>query len=456
VNRTGDSPSESDDSWPRRRGSVKGVAAALFVSQALAVCVSPLVARALGAAERGELALVVAMNDASTTFFNVGVASAVGYFALRGGRSDDRSLTAAAWRFSLLLTPFSVGLSAMILWADLGQLHTEALVILAVSVAVSPLVNTMGLVYRQLLLARRDLAGMRNVTLLVSLARTMGLAVAVISGEAALLVALVASVMAEYLGSMYARRRLHLARTASRFSAMQLLRFGVKAAPGSLANFANARLDQLIIVAMVDTRALGVYAVAVAVNTIPLQLGSALAYGAFGSGAIGDASREPYAAAIRRSTVVAMLACVATAIGTIALLEPAYGNAFSGSVSPALLLLPGTFAFAVFLTQQQVSVAIGHPGMESVAQSVSLLLTIPGLLLLVPAFSIEAAAVVSSVACVVRVLVMAFLLRRAGVSRCLPKVADAKAVVKKLSGLLPRKRRQRSLVWVSRQSRRDA
>lgn len=423
---------------PVASGSIRGVAVALLLSQGLAICVSPLVARHLGAALRGQLALVVALNDASTTLFNAGIASAVGYFALNRDSKDDRALVAGAWRISWLLLPLSLVMGGYIAVAGPSSLDSAARISCALVVAVTPLVNNPGLVYRQLLLARRDLRGMRNVTLLVSLTRTIGLACSIGAGRSSLVVAIIASVGAEYVGTIYARRRIRLDGDARPVSMIAIVTFGLKALPGSLANFANARLDQLVIAPFVGVRDLGLYAVAVALNSIPLQLGSAISYRAFGVGE-GDGF-ERYETEIRRSTVVAIGGCCMTAVAVFSLLVPVYGREYGGSLMPALLLLPGTAAFALFLTQQQVSVAIGRPGMESVAQGAAILLTAVGLVLVVPRSGIAGAAMVSTVAYIFRAIVMDVLLRKRGLGRMSPRLQD---VVQLSTALLGRGARVR-------------
>ena len=60
-----------------------------------------------------------------------------------------------------------------------------------------------------------------------------------------------------------------------------LLGYGLRSLPGTLSNLATNRLDQVLIAPMLGTRALGLYAVAVGITFVPVQVGAGLAFAAF-------------------------------------------------------------------------------------------------------------------------------------------------------------------------------
>jgi O-antigen/teichoic acid export membrane protein len=159
---------------------------------------------------------------------------------------------------------------------------------------------------------------------------------------------------------------------------------------------ANHRLDQLLMIPLVPARELGLYAVAVTVAALSTVLSSQIVTVVLPRIAGGDHDLLP-------PTMRVLLLTVATtqiglAIGTLLLLVPVFGESFTDARALVFVLLPGWLAYSGVSTLSQSLAATGRPGAPSVGELVSLAITMPGLLLLLPSMGAMGAAVVTLVA----------------------------------------------------------
>jgi O-antigen/teichoic acid export membrane protein len=182
---------------------------------------------------------------------------------------------------------------------------------------------------------------------------------------------------------------------------------------------------------MLGTRALGIYAVAVGVTFVPVQIGAGLAYASFRRVRPSDRPGPdgPAATLLRRAWLLVTAACALTGIAIAVGLELVYGHDFSSAVAPALLLLPASLFLGLHLVATQVANALEAPEDGSIGQVVGVVVTVVGLIVALPDQGIEGAAVVSSVAAAVRYLVTVGLLRRRGVWGTLPGLRDVRSLV---------------------------
>lgn len=180
----------------------------------------------------------------------------------------------------------------------------------------------------------------------------------------------------------------------------EALRFGIRAWPGSLASFANYRIDQWILVAIKGVATLGIYAVAVNVSEILLYIPSAASTALTPTltGEDRDVQREALLRAMRSVTLVTLVAVLCAAVLAPPLIPLVFGAAFSASVVPFLLLLPGAFGWTAVSLTSAALVARNAPGRSSIGISVSLITGVVLDLLLMPPFGASGAAAASSAA----------------------------------------------------------
>lgn len=411
-----------------------GLAVGNYAAQAITLITGPLLARALGPTGRGTLAAVSVWDEASTRLFNVGIPEAIGYYA-KEGLETPGALLGSARRFGVIMFPLSLA-TATLVWAyALNDLPDGPRAVAFVLIAMSPLVGTWGMACRALLASRRDLRGLTRLTVIMNSVNLVVLGSAAALGALTVTVAAASYALGRLSTYLYAWRRASV-RVEGRAPFRPLLSFGLRAVPGGLSDLANNRLDQLLIAPFLGLHALGLYAVAVGVNFIPIQLGLAMATGAFGSVRKDDPrGRDGNAAAIlRRTWLVAVLAALAVAVTIPFALPLVYGRRFQPSVLPALILCPGTVFYTVNLVARQISIALGAPEHSSKGQVVALVATGVGLPIVLPRYGIAGAAAVSSFAYFLRLAVTLFLLRwREGLRGISPGWSDMREVLRILA-----------------------
>jgi O-antigen/teichoic acid export membrane protein len=193
------------------------------------------------------------------------------------------------------------------------------------------------------------------------------------------------------------------------------LSYGGRVAIGSAADSVAGRFDQALMVAMVPSADLGLYAVAVTAAGVSGSLASSLSLALFP-----ELRRERSAEAQRRRTGRALLAVLLTSTGVAAVLALAgpwllgflFGNSFADAATPLRLLLLGQIANDTTGPLTTRLLAAGRPGAASQASAAAGVVTVAGLALLVPSLGINGAAVTTTVSYLAKLGVCAFAVRR--------------------------------------------
>jgi O-antigen/teichoic acid export membrane protein len=177
-----------------------------------------------------------------------------------------------------------------------------------------------------------------------------------------------------------------------------LLRFGLPSVLTTVPQTINLRLDQLMIVALLPARYLGLYVVAVAWSGAITP-----ALSAIGSVLFPHISAEPDQDRKTRALVTALQG--ATVIGvvvTVVLLAVApfgipfvYGSRFEGAVVPALVLVPAGGVLAWAGVAEEGLRGFGRPGLVLVAEGVGAVMTVATLPVLLHFLGILGAALAS-------------------------------------------------------------
>jgi len=174
------------------------------------------------------------------------------------------------------------------------------------------------------------------------------------------------------------------------------LSFGSRASVGVIATMANQRLDQLLMVPLVPPRQLGLYAVAVTIASLSAVLASQIVTVVLPRISAGEA--HLLAQATRYVVFVTAANGVLIAIGTWLFLVPFFGADFAGARPLVYVLVIGYVFLAGLSTLSQGLPAVGRPGAPSVGETISLAITVPGLIVLLPTMGAMGAALVSVVA----------------------------------------------------------
>jgi O-antigen/teichoic acid export membrane protein len=422
------SPSPADRS-ARHRGSIAGLTLAITLAGPLGLITGPIVARALGAAGRGEVATATVYGNLAWIVLGLGLPWAVGQ-RVAVEPSSVRPALGSAVRFSLLLAPVAAVAGLLLVVGPLSHLGDAAAAGTFVLVAVAPL-NVFSNCQQSILVGEGALGAMsvlRAVPIVLSAVAIVAVAVAGWLGVGTYLIVTIAAGLLVNAATWW-----YLREPPRGLLPMQpLLSFGLRSAGGQLASFSNRFVDQALLALVVSTRQLGVYAVAATVSSVPLGFGQAIAARSFGEVAKApeDQRAETATRYLRLALVVGGAAAAAIAVAVPIGLPLLFGRQFRGAVVPTLLLLPGTATLAAGLTGVRVLNAMGRPGRATVAEIGGLAVTLPGLAVAVPLFGIRGAALVSTAAYWTRLGVMLRSLRREGVASIRPGSSDVRDAVR--------------------------
>jgi O-antigen/teichoic acid export membrane protein len=180
--------------------------------------------------------------------------------------------------------------------------------------------------------------------------------------------------------------------------------FGARAWVGTTADLANIRLDQLLMVTLVSSHELGLYAVAVSIGGFAWVMTEGMAPPLLARISAGEVGLAPRA--LRAGLSVIGLLTVLAAIATPLLLTVLFGSEFTDARDPSWILLAAGIPFAGTVILTQTLNGVGRPGLPAIGQAVALMITVPGLLLLLPPMGAVGAAVVSLIAYTANLMVL--------------------------------------------------
>ncbi len=176
--------------------------------------------------------------------------------------------------------------------------------------------------------------------------------------------------------------------------------FGLRGQAGNLMQLLNYRLDQYLVLALVNAAGVGIYAVGVQLSQSIWFLANAVATVLIPRLAAADSEDAARITPMLCRNTLLVSALAATAIGAVSpLFVPVvFGDDFSDSVRPLLWLLPGTVALSGSKILAGYIFSQGRPGLNSLITIGSLVVTIVADLALIPPFGVSGAAVASSLA----------------------------------------------------------
>ena len=178
-----------------------------------------------------------------------------------------------------------------------------------------------------------------------------------------------------------------------------ICRYGLRGQVGGMLSLINLRLDVVILGALVGPGTLGVYAVASKYAELLRLPGLAITYVLYPRLAVRDrvAAGRDVAALLPRAFFMTALAAIPLA-AAVPLLPLVYGPAFAAAMVPACILLFGLVGEGVAGLVSAYLYGVGRPGANSIALSVSVVVTIGLDLALIPHFHVIGAAVASAAA----------------------------------------------------------
>jgi O-antigen/teichoic acid export membrane protein len=393
---------------------------------ALGLITGPIVAHAFGPTGRGELAAVIVPSAVLTWILAFGMPLAASFYL--GGRSESEVLWTAT-AFGLVVgAPL-----ALVLWfvgpAYLSE-HSPTTILWA-RVFIVALPFSVGIQAALEVLRRRSAGPTWNAWRAAPFAVTaVGLVVLALTGRLTLASAFAVSLAGNIAPGLLLGSRLWASRPPRPSWATFRLMFPYawRTATASSANSLTARLDQVVLAGAVAPAQLGLYAVAVTASSASNPLTAGISLALFGN-LREDVEAGRRSARFRRSVIATALVSCTTAviIGLLAplLLRVAFGEGFAAATTPLRILLAGQVALDLVNAVSTGLYAEGRPGEASRAAVLGGLVTVGGLIALVPRWGITGAAAVTTAATTSQLLYLALRLRSARWSATAPSTTSS-------------------------------
>jgi O-antigen/teichoic acid export membrane protein len=396
-----------------------------------------LVARLLGPSARGEVAVVLALTQIAGWLGALGMNEGLTFVAARSAAVSGRlvgtalALSAAAGALGVLLAQLLLpvvlaGQSDDLL--ALGRVYAPSV---AVGVAGGFLLGVLaGAQDFVVLTAVRVAQPVSYLVLLLVLAAVGGLTTADV------LAATAGSVVVVLLSVLWRVRGLSGIGRPSGTLARQAAAYGLKVQGSMIGGLANARLDLLVMPAVLTTAAIGLYSVATNVAFMVVALVGAVSVVVFPAAT--HRGQQAGAVLVTRVLRLVLLAglLVVLPLGLAApvLLSVVYGSDFAAATDPLRLLLPGMILVLGTEVVDSGLQAAGRPLAASAGQLLGLGVTVVGLLLTLEPYGAEGAAATTTCAYLATFAFGAWQLRRGGAFK-LRQVADVRALWADLDGI---------------------
>ena len=175
--------------------------------------------------------------------------------------------------------------------------------------------------------------------------------------------------------------------------AREAFRFASRSGVASLAQVANNRLDQLLMIPLVSPRQLGLYAVAVNVSSLAVIAVGAIVSVVNPRVARGDLGAG--AQALRVTLAFVLVANLLLAAISPILVPLIFGQPFALAVPMVEILLVASLPGAGVWVLGGIMQSAGHPGVPARSEVAAVVITVAGLVLLLPALGGIGAAIVS-------------------------------------------------------------
>ena len=399
------------------RVTLAGSVATGIAGQGLLVVSGVFAARILGVQDRGYLALLILFPAVLSQIGSLGLPLAATYELTR-----DRSRWSVVIR--TLLRPMAIqvvslvllhaGILAAVLWNDPHAVRISAVMTLCgVPAILGQSYGTAILQGQQRFLAFNVLRALPATSYAVAV-----LAIFVVGGgnlEWVVVGWVVASLISASATLAVALRGLSLRRARGAAETLRsMLRFGLKGLLGWTSPVETLRLDQAVVGLFLSTPALGLYVVGLAFANLPRFIAQSIGYIAYPR-----VAAQPEEQAWRTLWQFFWLAVGASGLVVLGLelamarLVPLFfGDAFSGAVTLARILLVG----ALFLSARRVltdgAQGLGRPGLGTIAEIASWAFLLPALAVFTPLWNSRGVAVALAVSSALSFAVLLVLLVR--------------------------------------------
>ncbi len=371
-----------------------------LVALGLGFVTSVITARVLGPSDRGLLAVLQTQAVLTFSVLSLGLGPAITYYGARRPRLRPRLLAIGLGHTVVvgvvaMAAALAIG-DRVLTWK--GQEPSMALVILTALVVPASFLQVVALSMLNATRSYRSVNVLNVVARVATFVATLIVIVALGWGVTGGLVVLLTLSLAFVVGSIPELARMGIGRPRRPLIAA-VLSYGGRVQVANIIRLAAGKLDVLLLAWLTGLDIVGVYAVALLVGEVVLQIPRSLGFvvmplvAADRGGSSGLAAR-----AVRLNGTATLAAVVIAAIAGPFLILVAFGDDFTGALVPFLLLLPGLWFTSAANLAAFVCSGRGRPGLTSLLAGLDAAATVVFDIALIPFFGSTGAAVASSLA----------------------------------------------------------
>lgn len=362
-----------------------------------------LIARLLGPAAKGEIALALLLPALLTLVATLGAGQAASYLVGSRRYPVDRTIgtLAGIWLLTSTILLPSVAASSALGWLSFLAPGVDRGLLVLASLLLPLLVGRQYLAY--VVLGQQRFIEHNLVHVLAGSAQLIAVILLVWSLSFGKLGAVVSAILAEGMGMLFLLwtlraswdHRPRLDREISR----EALSYGLRGQIGNILQFFNYRLDIIILGHFRDLREVGLYALAVSIGEFLWYVPNAGAMVIFPKTAHSERDADRVTPlGFRITGAMTLLGALVLALVARPAITFIYGPLFRDSASPLLLLLPGIVCLGASKILSADLSGRDRPGLNSLGALLSLVVTVCLDLVLIPRYGMNGAALASSFA----------------------------------------------------------
>ena len=388
---------------PPFRRAVLFVTVSSFLVPAAGVLTQPILARALGAGGRGELAAALAPSTLALAVATLGLPEALTFYLAKHPRVTRLALMWATVVASCLGVFCLVAAYLAVPFLSAGYATLGRLILLAMVLIIPALVVG---VFRGAAYGRQMWGAIAAERLVDTALRVLGIGLLWVLGELTVFTAvLVICLTPVVAGVVYFRLLLRPSvddteQLISGSALRLLLSYGSRVWFGSVASMLLSRFAQILMAPLSSLEDLGLYSVATTISDLPWIVALAIA-GALNG--VNSKSNDPaqVTTTARVTTLVGLVGCAILGGSVPFWIKPLFGEEFGAATAPTLMLLLSAVICIPGVMAATGVTAWGRPGLRSIGLSVTLVTNVIVFVILVPELGVIGGCVTSIVSNVV-------------------------------------------------------
>lgn len=357
-----------------------------FLVPAAGVLTSPLLALALGVAGRGELAAALAPQALAISVATLGLPEAVTYYVAKHPRITKRALSWSAFLSVAAGILFLAVCMVVLPFLSADNSSLGKLIVLATALAIPTLI--VGVM--------RGAASGRQMWTAVAVERVVGtvlrvclLGALLALGKLTVVSAVWVTSLAPIVAGLAYWRVWTSPRAGESLASFEgnlqraVTSFGLRMWLGAVASMLLARIGQILFAPLSSVYELGLFSVATTISDVPLIIALAIRDAVYGVNTKVNNARMVTATS-RTTMLIGSVGCLILG-GTLPLwLGLVFGKEFEAALVPTCLLMVGAVICIPGLLASAGLSAWGRPGLRSVGLGITVVITIPVLVLLIP------------------------------------------------------------------------